>query len=55
MEKKTKPDEVPPMVVFATVIFLVAYFFGYAYGKDLALKHNAQDARAAAQIETLGR
>ncbi len=55
MDKETKQNEVPPLLLFATVILFVAYFFGYASGKGLAEKHNAQDARRIAPIEALGR
>jgi len=51
MEKKTQANHIPPMLLMATVLCFVGYFFGYAFGKDLAEQHNARDARIAAQIE----
>lgn len=53
MDKHKRSVGVSPFLVLLSIVFAVAFAFGYACGKDRALKHNAQDARDAAQSENL--
>jgi len=53
MEKETKPVKFPRYIV--AIVVVISGAVGYTFGKNLADKHNAEDAREAAQSEILGR
>ena len=53
MEKKKRSRKFSLYIL--AIVVIISGAVGYMFGKNLAEKHNADDARAAAQIETLGR
>ena len=51
MDQKNKSGNVSRFMFFLTVLLGAGYMIGYDVGKDLALKHNAQDLKTIEQFE----